>query len=157
MRIFDLIFRRRRTIDVPTAPSPAAKPRTFSVSSTYEYERCPRRYRYGYVDRIPAERAAAPEHWRFGTVVHAGLEAGYRHHQAVGYTSNLRHTIPTALDAVGGSWAEEAMPDDPDALARAEAGRRPVPRHHTPRARATSSASSAGSAARPTTASTSPG
>ena len=117
MRIIDFIFRRHRTA---TVPAPAAKPRTFSVSSTYEYERCPRRYRYGYVDRIPAERALAPEHWRFGTVVHAGLEAGYRRHQAVGYTSNLRHTIPIALDAVRASWVEEAMPDDPAALARAE-------------------------------------
>ena len=90
------------------------------MSSTYEYERCPRRYRYGYVDRIPADRALAPEHWRFGTVVHAGLEAGYRHHQAVGRTPNLRHAIPAARAAVRESWHAEAMPDDPAALARAE-------------------------------------
>lgn len=126
MRFLDRLRRRRRPAN-PT-PSPDApgeqpateRPRVFSVSSTYEYERCPRRYRYGYVDRLPAERALAPEHWRFGSVVHAGLEAGYRHHQAVGYTPNLRHTIPTALEAVRASWVAEAMPDDADALARAE-------------------------------------
>ena len=121
MRIIDVILRRRRAVPAPAPAAPLPpKPRTFSVSSTYEYERCPRRYRYGYVDRIPAERSTAPEHWRFGTVVHAGLEAGYRHHQAVGYTPNLRHTIPVALEAVRASWRDEAMPDDPAALARAE-------------------------------------
>jgi putative RecB family exonuclease len=120
MRIIPRLFHRRPAPVSPGATSPAAKPRTFSVSSTREYETCPRRYRYGYVERIPAERAAAPEHWRFGSVVHAGLEAGYRHHQAVGYTPNLRHTIPVALEAVRRSWVEEAMPDDPGELARAE-------------------------------------
>lgn len=117
MSFFDFLFRRRRAV----APvDPTDRPRVFSVSSTYEYERCPRRYRYGYVDRVPADRTLAPEHWRFGTVVHAGLEAGYRHHQAVGYTRNLRHAIPVALDAVRAAWVDEAMPDDPAARARAE-------------------------------------
>ena len=121
MRFIDLLFRRRGPApSPPPAATPSPKPRVFSVSSTYEYERCPRRYRYGYLDRIPTERAAAPEHWRFGTVVHAGLEAGYRHHHTVGATPNLRHTIPIALDAVRESWIDEAMPDDPAAFARAE-------------------------------------
>lgn len=78
MRFLDFLFRRPRstTAATPTAPVAPDRPRVFSVSSTHEYERCPRRYRYGYVDRIPVDRALAPEHWRFGTVVHRGLEAG---------------------------------------------------------------------------------
>lgn len=122
MRLFDFLFRRSRstTAAAPTRSTAPDRPRAFSVSSTYEYERCPRRYRYGYVDRVPVDQAVAPEHWRVGTVVHRGIEAGYRHHQAVGYTPNLRHTIPVAVAAVREAWVEEAMPDDPDACARAE-------------------------------------
>jgi RecB family exonuclease len=90
------------------------------VSSTYAYEACPRRYRFSYVDRVPEPRAEVPQHWRFGTVVHRGLEAGYLRHREVGFSNNLRHTIPTAIDAVRDSWAAELMPDDPRELGRAE-------------------------------------
>ena len=49
-----------------------------SVSSTREYEKCPRRYRFAYVDKRPEDRPV-PRSWRFGSAVHEGLEAGYRH------------------------------------------------------------------------------
>jgi CRISPR/Cas system-associated exonuclease Cas4 (RecB family) len=81
------------------------------VSSTREYERCPRRYRFAYVERIPADRGLAPEGWRFGTVVHRGLEVGYRRHQAVGDSPSLAHAIPAALQAVDDALARERMPD----------------------------------------------
>jgi CRISPR/Cas system-associated exonuclease Cas4 (RecB family) len=100
--------------------SAESRPRWHSVSSTREYELCPRRYRFAYVDRVIADRGLAPEGWRFGTVVHVGLEAGYRHHQAVGHSAHLDHTIPVALHAVRTSWAHESMPDDTAALERAE-------------------------------------
>ena len=90
------------------------------MSSTYTYEACPRRYRFSYVDRVPEPRAAVPQHWRFGTVVHRGLEAGYLRHRDVGFSANLRHTIPTAIAATRDSWAAESMPDDPKELGRAE-------------------------------------
>ena len=47
------------------------------MSSTREYEGCPRRYRFGYLDKRPKDRPA-PVTWRFGSAVHAGLEAAYR-------------------------------------------------------------------------------
>jgi len=72
------------------------------------------------VERVPEPRAEVPQHWRFGTVVHRGLEAGYLRHRDVGFSSNLRHAIPTAIAAVRDSWAAESMPDDPRELARAE-------------------------------------
>lgn len=97
----------------------ARSPR-FSVSSTTAYETCPRRYRFGYLDRVKVDRGLAPQHWRFGTVVHAGLEAAYKEHRATGTDDRLDHAVPLALEAVRSSWASEAMPDDPAELARAE-------------------------------------
>jgi RecB family exonuclease len=51
--------------------------RWHSVSSTREYEGCPRRYRFGYVEKRPKDRPVPPT-WRFGTVVHAALEAAWK-------------------------------------------------------------------------------
>ena len=101
-------------------PAPAARPRWHSVSSTRTYEACPRRYWFSYVERVPEPRAEVPQHWRFGTVVHRGLEAGYLRQRDVGFSDNLRHTIPTAIAAVRDSWVAESMPDDPNELGRAE-------------------------------------
>jgi RecB family exonuclease len=56
--------------------SPAVR-RWHSVSSTREYEGCPRRYRFGYLDKRPQDRLV-PSTWRFGSVVHEGLETAYR-------------------------------------------------------------------------------
>lgn len=97
-----------------------ARPRWHSVSSSSAYEECPRRYQFAYVDRVPEPRTQVPESWRFGTVVHAGLEVGYQRHRDVGFSQNLAHTIPAAVEAVHASWAEEGMPDDPTSRYRAE-------------------------------------
>ena len=104
-----------------TPPSPRPRPGTASVSSTTTYETCPRRYRFAHVDRVPVDRAEAPVAWRMGTVVHAGLAAGFRHHQAVGTSTDLDHAVPAARAAVRTAWVDESMPDDPAELARAEA------------------------------------
>jgi RecB family exonuclease len=53
------------------------KVRWHSVSSTREYEGCPRRYHFGYVERRPKDRPVPPN-WRFGSVVHEALEAAYQ-------------------------------------------------------------------------------
>jgi putative RecB family exonuclease len=106
---------------VPTTPPAGGARRAFSVSSTTTYETCPRRYRFGYVERIPTDRAEAPEPWRFGTVVHAGLEAGYAAHRDRGTGPDLTPVIPDAVAAVRAAWASEVMPDDPARLAEAEA------------------------------------
>jgi CRISPR/Cas system-associated exonuclease Cas4 (RecB family) len=78
-----------------------------SQSSCSEYERCPRRYWFAYVDRTPTDRRA-PGHWRFGTVVHAGLEAAFRAVQ--GTDRPVRSAVDEALAGLRASWAEEAMP-----------------------------------------------
>jgi CRISPR/Cas system-associated exonuclease Cas4 (RecB family) len=75
---------------------PLAHHRWHSVSSSSAYEECPRRYQFAYVDRVPEPRTQVPESWRFGTVVHAGLEVGYQRHRDVGFSQNLAHTIPAA-------------------------------------------------------------
>jgi RecB family exonuclease len=54
-----------------------SRTRWHSVSSTREYEGCPRRYRFGYVDKRPKDRPVPPT-WRFGSVVHEALEAAFR-------------------------------------------------------------------------------
>lgn len=81
-----------------------------SVSSTREYERCPARYRFGYLDRTEPTRHAPPN-WRFGSIVHLGLEAGYRHRWIHGSTGSMLDCLPTAVRAVERAWDELDMPD----------------------------------------------
>lgn len=85
------------------------RPRRHSVSSCREYERCPRRYRYGYIERLPQDRPV-PASWRHGTVVHAALEAAYRERQA---GRALESAIPVALAAFDSAWIAEDLPHDP--------------------------------------------
>lgn len=88
-----------------------------SVSSTREYERCPRRYRFAYVDRRPHDRPA-PVTWRFGSVVHAGLEAAYRLlMDEPGATRTA--ALQAGVAGVQASWQELGLHDDPDGLDRA--------------------------------------
>ena len=87
---------------LPASEAARPLPRWHSVSSTREYERCPRRYRYAYVERLPQDRPV-PIPWRVGSAVHAALEAAYE--------SKRRHRdrpviggLPEALVALRGSW-----------------------------------------------------
>ncbi|MEY3361316.1 MAG: RecB family exonuclease [Ilumatobacteraceae bacterium] len=94
----------------------ATKPLNHSVSSCSEYERCPRRFEYGYVQRLPQDRHV-PASWRYGTVVHAALEAAYKQ---VVMGKPLDATVPTAQAALERAWAKEEMPDDRAWIERAE-------------------------------------
>ncbi|MFM8236677.1 MAG: RecB family exonuclease [Actinomycetota bacterium] len=82
--------------------------RAHSVSGCNEYDRCPRRYRYGYLDRAPHDRPT-PAAWRHGIAVHAALETSYRE-QMNGRAP--AETIPAALDALESAWRAEHLPDD---------------------------------------------
>ncbi len=102
--------------DVVVAPvlpaSEAARPqlRWHSVSSTREYERCPRRYRYAYVERLSQDRLV-PVSWRVGSAVHAALEAAYqakRRHP----DRPLAAGLPEALAALRQSWDMLELPHD---------------------------------------------
>ena len=89
------------------------------MSSTREYEGCPRRYRFGYLDKRPKDRPA-PVTWRFGSAVHAGLEAGYR---------QLRDNPPVVIvaqlsasrTAIDECWRELGLDRDGDAEGRSRA------------------------------------
>lgn len=85
-----------------TRPDPS-----HSQSSVTEYERCPRRYWHGYVDRTPTDRLV-PESWRFGTVVHAALEAALRAVQ--GTPRPVADAAGVAVAALRHSWVRESMP-----------------------------------------------
>jgi len=82
--------------------------RRHSVSGCNEYDRCPRRYRYGYVDRLPHDRPS-PAAWRHGIAVHAALEAAYRERMA---GHELLDALPTATAALESAWRTEGLPDD---------------------------------------------
>ncbi len=92
-----------------TAGVPVAS-RWHSVSSTREYDRCPRRYRYGYVDRLPQDRHV-PIPWRIGSAVHAALEAAYRSKQDHA-RQPLVDGLPAALVALRRAWDGLELPHD---------------------------------------------
>jgi len=87
--------------------------RWHSVSSTREYEGCPRRYRFGYVERRPKDRPVPPS-WRFGTVVHAALEAAWRAVMADDEGLPVRAHLPVALEALEVALAKEGLEEDRD-------------------------------------------
>ena len=94
----------------PTAVGTRPPVRWHSVSSTREYELCPRRYRYAYVERLPQDRHV-PIPWRIGSAVHAALEAAYRVKQGDA-TTPLKAAIPPALAALHRSWETLELPQD---------------------------------------------
>jgi len=87
------------------------------VSSTREFETCPRRYRFGYVERRPKDRPVPP-HWRFGTVVHAGLEAAWRGVREDPDAPLAAHLVAAVAAADAAVEAEGLGPDDRDRAER---------------------------------------
>jgi len=96
---------------MPSSAKPA-RPRWHSVSSTREYEGCPRRYHFGYVERRPKDRPV-PASWRFGTVVHAALEAAWRATMAAP-TRPIAEHVDVALAALDEALAKEQLEDPTD-------------------------------------------
>ena len=91
----------------------AEKVRWHSVSSTREYEGCPRRYRFGYVERRPKDRPVPPS-WRFGSVVHAALEAAWKAAMEVAHDTPVREHLPLALEALDAALVKEGLDSDAD-------------------------------------------
>lgn len=89
-----------------------AKVRWHSVSSTREYEGCPRRYRFGYVERRPKDRPVPPS-WRFGSVVHAGLEAAWKAAMDAPDVPVSAH-LDVAVAALDAALAKEGLDSDED-------------------------------------------
>lgn len=89
------------------------KVRWHSVSSTREYEGCPRRYHFGYVERRPKDRPVPPS-WRFGSVVHAALEAAWRAAMGAPDDTPVRVHLPVALAALDAALVKEGLDSDED-------------------------------------------
>jgi RecB family exonuclease len=85
--------------------------RWHSVSSTRDYEDCPRRYRFGYVEKRPKDRPVPPT-WRFGTVVHAALEAAWKAAMRSDADVPIRAHLGVALAALEVSLVEEGLEDE---------------------------------------------
>jgi putative RecB family exonuclease len=100
---------------VDTGRRPAR--RWHSVSSTREYEGCPRRYRFCYLDKRPRDRPA-PVSWRFGSAVHAGLEAAYRR-LLDDANGGVVEQLAAATTAIEDSWRELGLDGDEEGRSRA--------------------------------------
>jgi len=87
--------------------------RWHSVSSTREYEGCPRRYRFGYVEKRPKDRPV-PATWRFGSVVHAALEAAWKAAIDAPLDTPVRDHLPLALAALDAALVKEGLDSDED-------------------------------------------
>jgi putative RecB family exonuclease len=103
------LFNRLRARRARRASRPSSvSARGHSVSSCREYDLCPRRYRFAYVERLPPDRPA-PEAWRYGTVVHRALEAAYRARAAGASTDVIEEA---AVVALASAWKREGLADD---------------------------------------------
>jgi RecB family exonuclease len=89
-----------------------ARTRWHSVSSTREYEGCPRRYWFGYVDKRPKDRPVPPT-WRFGSVVHEALEAAYRGAMETPGTAPSDH-LAAAMVALEAALTRHGLDTDDD-------------------------------------------
>jgi hypothetical protein len=112
------------TTPAPTTASTTLAParrtrRWHSVSSTREYEGCPRRYRFGYLDKRPKDRPA-PVSWRFGSAVHAGLEAAYRRLRDDA-DGGIVAQLAAARSAIDDCWQQLGLDQDADDEGRARA------------------------------------
>lgn len=92
--------------------------RVHSVSSVSSYEECPKAWEFNYLRRVKPE-GLAPEHWRFGTVVHAGFEAAYTHARDEKLDIHSDEVWEVASARLRESWAEEQMPTHGGELDRA--------------------------------------
>jgi len=100
-------------VDRPGTGRGGGMVRWHSVSSTREYEGCPRRYRFGYVEKRPKDRPVPPS-WRFGTVVHAALEAAWRAAMEAGTDVPVHAHLDVALAALDRALADEDLADERD-------------------------------------------
>lgn len=89
----------------------ARRGRRHSVSSTRLFLQCALAYKLQYLSKVRVDRPV-PVHWRFGTVLHAALEAVYRAHaeRVPGVDLDVSVNYPEGRAALDASWAELDMP-----------------------------------------------
>lgn len=90
-----------------------------SISAERTYTECPRRWHYRYVTKPDVGDRTTPYPMRFGSVVHAGLEAAYSDHHANRRSGSLSPSWPVAANGVRAAWDEYDMPPDGGELDRA--------------------------------------
>lgn len=90
-----------------------------SVSAMRTYERCPRQHWHAYIDRTDVGERLSPQHWRFGTCVHAALEGAARALSDHGIPWGSKASVAVAMDALVAAWIKERMPPYGGELERA--------------------------------------
>lgn len=101
------------------------EPGVWSSSLIQLYQRCPRAWWVTQCSGLTG-RAPVPEHWRRGTVAHAGMQAAYDARVAWGDRilprgygpAGMRFFHDAADEALCASWEAEGLPDDPIARDR---------------------------------------
>lgn len=94
------------------------EPGVWSSSLVQLYRRCPRAWWITQCSGLTGH-ASAPEHWRRGTVAHAGMQGAYEacRDDADAALSRGRTRMVTFYDAADealcAAWEAERMPDDP--------------------------------------------
>lgn len=101
----------------PLLVRPVARPHRFhSVSSCGKYLECPKAFDFAYLQKLPPDKPV-PEHWRYGTVAHKGLEVAVLDHIERKGTGSLADTVPAAVAAVEAEFAKLDL-DQPGELDR---------------------------------------
>lgn len=87
-------------------------PRNWSVSAARLYLNCPMAFKMKYIDKVKVPHTERPDHWKLGTVCHAGLEAAYKQRKkerAVG-PMMTDSTWEAAKAAIASEWESEGLP-----------------------------------------------
>lgn len=93
--------------------------RRLSLSGYNTYLECAQRWQYKYLDRLKRDEGTVPEHWRFGTVIHEGMEAAYLAFVERELHGTLTQVNDVALEAVREAWVTHDMPPHGGELDRA--------------------------------------
>jgi CRISPR/Cas system-associated exonuclease Cas4 (RecB family) len=101
---------------------PKSYGRKHTVTSVNTYLECPQRYYLRYVKRLKTPDWEVPQAWRFGTCVHAAMEAAY----GAVMDGVAPEELPTmlayrdvAIDGLRAAWTKEDMPTHHGAFDRA--------------------------------------
>jgi CRISPR/Cas system-associated exonuclease Cas4 (RecB family) len=90
-----------------------------SVSSVTTMEMCPQKYWYQYVDHTDVGERLVPVHWRFGSVLHQGLEWAYKAMLELGLTGPMTQVREQGRAGIHDAWVEYQMPTTGGELDRA--------------------------------------
>lgn len=96
---------------------PGGKP--ISVSSYGTYLVCALRFFFDKVEQRPRAESEVPTHWRFGSVIHAGLEAAYIDFRDRKLVGSLSQSADAGVKGIRDAWVQYEMPTGDGELDRA--------------------------------------